>query len=218
MVYLRRIAFRWSSISWTTIRPLSEVYLKARWSIQTNKCPSDPTTLSKERLCWLVLLQWRCTALWFYTKWWHTHTHSKIRAHHFIHSFPMTCQSPVLCYFHSRWRPLSLHSVVEDAPQWLLSHLSPSCHCVNASRALPFPQTFIWMAQSTLCVGVFCPLPVEWLFLICPYNHQCKRDGFSASELSSVWEKATAHHLGPPHLQHLKLKFYKAKLESRPNC
>ncbi len=74
MVYLRRIAFRWSSISWTTIRPLSEVYLKARWSIQTNKCPSDPTTLSKERLCWLVLLQWRCTALWFYTKWWHTHT------------------------------------------------------------------------------------------------------------------------------------------------
>lgn len=112
----------------------------------------------------------------------------------------MTCRSPVLCYFHSRWRPLSLHSVVGDAPQWLLSHLSPSCHCVNASRALPFPQTFIWMAQSTLCVGVFCPLPGEWLFLICPYNLQCKRDGFSAWEPSPVWKKAIAYQLGPPHL------------------
>lgn len=39
------------------IRPLSEVYLKARWSIQTNKSTFDPAIPSKERLCCPVLLQ-----------------------------------------------------------------------------------------------------------------------------------------------------------------
>lgn len=95
-------------------------------------------------------------------------------------SFPMTRRSR---YFHSRWRPLSLHSAAGDASQWLLTHLSPSCHRVNASRALPFPQTFIWMAQSPRrgrLLSSACEWS-EWLFLIRSYYLQHKRWLFCTS-------------------------------------
>lgn len=71
----------------------------------------------------------------------------------------------------------------KDASQWLLTHLSPSCHRVNASRALPFPQTFIWMAQSPRrgrLLSSACEW-CEWLFLIRPYNLRHKRWLFCTS-------------------------------------
>lgn len=180
------------------IRPLSEVYLNARWSIQTNKSTFDPAIPSKERLCCPVLLQ--------------------LDARHcdFTLSEDTHTQRLVLSVFliHFQWHVGALCSATFIPAEDPYPSIQRWEMLLNGFFHTFRPLVTVWMPVG-LChfhrpLSGWHKVRFAWVsFVLCRVNgsfwfvltiSSAKEMEFSAWEPSPVWKKATAHQLGPKHL------------------